>query len=119
MDQQSVLRANIKRNIGMWQKWEEHGVTSATLLVVDFFFITHSRKAKDALIHALADTNTKIDVYEKRRALLFKSFNIQLTFPQQTWSLEKLQEKTQYLWEIGFKADPDLILDGNGASMPQ
>ena len=117
-DQLSVLAKNLDRNEAMWKKWVEYGVKPDTMLEVDFFFTTNSQSAKDALLKQFEGTSMNVSAGETRRHLIFKSYYIQITLPKEIWTLEKLNAKTVEFFHLGLKTSQDLILDGNGATMP-
>jgi hypothetical protein len=107
-------------NEDLWKDWLKHGVNENTPLEIDFSFISNSQESAESFTQFLQKSGQKASfeeykIYEKYHPNE-KMWDINLTYPQQTWTLEKLNQKAKELKEIAEKYS--CSLDGIGAMLP-
>jgi hypothetical protein len=99
-------------NKELWSLWQRHGITEATPFIVDFQFITHQEGSARELFELYKEQDgKKVEVYVKDG-----TWNVEISMPSQTWTLEKLDQQAREFHEIAKKHG--CSIDGIGAIIP-
>jgi hypothetical protein len=105
----------LELNKEIWKIWEANGVSSETVLTVDFNFYASSEGACKALSAELKDSGISYKEKATRTLLILKGWQITASITQQ-WSFATLQGKTGYMYILSKQTNT--VYEGLGALMP-
>jgi hypothetical protein len=117
---QKPKKIDYSDNADLWRDWRKLGITENTPLEIDFSFISPQRESAETFTQYLQKSGyqagfEEYKIYEKSHPGE-KMWDIHLLYPQQTWNLEKLNQKAKELKELAEKYS--CAIDGIGAMMP-
>jgi len=112
----SELDRELAKDESLWRMWCVDGVTESTPLGVDFFFYCVKQEAAQEVADALRKWGlSKVKVQAKRTLFILKGWLV-TGVEEETWSLEKLKDRTRRYCRL---ADAlRVTYDGCGAMMP-
>lgn len=112
----SKLDDELVRDENLWRMWREDGVTEDTSLAVDVFFYATSSDAAEHIADGLRRWGlTQVEITTTRTLLIFKGWAV-TGVEEETWSLEKLQDRSRRY--VRLAEIFDVSYDGCGAWMP-
>jgi hypothetical protein len=106
------LQGHLARNEQMWAVWSKMGVTEQTCLHVDFQFRSAQKQSTERLAEALQAKGFTVSAQPKRTLLFLKGWDITAS-ESAWWTLERLQWRTQELYQLAESVD--VGLEGVGA----
>jgi hypothetical protein len=104
-------------NDDLWNLWRQHGITETTLFNVEFQFISKKRESASKFVDLLNQQGYKTKLGRIRKGLFNLFWDINLTMPPQTWTVEKLNQQARELHKQA--SEHDCVIDGIGAMMPR
>ena len=116
MNNNAELKSHYESNEEMWKAWEQHGVTSETILTINFHFYTTKKEKIEKLCNVLNEKGIPNNIKLTRKMIFFKGWIINADITQK-WTLLELHEKTKDMFIIGKQTG--ISLEGCGAFMPK
>jgi hypothetical protein len=110
--QDNELNNPYLQNDDLWGNWREGGVTDSTSLNVEFQFISNKKESAKKFTEYMKKLNFQVYMDKCENY-----WDIVLTTPQQTWTLEKLNQQAKELSEIA--SNYGCCIDGIGAMLPK
>jgi hypothetical protein len=108
-------------NEDLWANWRKRGITEATLLIVDFAFISESKRDARGLAEFFQRSGYTANFEEypdhEKSSKEKMMWQVHLALPRQTWTLGKLNQQAREL-QLTAK-NYSCTIDGIGAMMPQ